>query len=503
MGFVVAVAVTAGFALLLHLAVAGRYGFFRDELYFIACGRHPSFGYVDQPALIPLIAAATQLFGHSLVILRAVPAIAAAGTVVTGCFLTRLAGGGVYAVALAGIAIATAPMYVGIDGTLNTSAFEPLAWAAVAYFAARAAVLEDRRAWIWAGAVTGVALEAKYQIVFYAVPLLVAMALTSARKTLRTRQFVLGILLAAVLAGPSIAWQALHGFPFAGLIIAGSSGKNAVQAPLAFVVNQALVMNIAFAPVWVVGVLAPFFSARLAPLRFLGIAFVLTFALMILLHAKDYYLAGLYAPMFAVGAVAVEGFLHSRVLRVLYPVLAVPLAAIGWPNGLPLLNPPQLVAYLDRMPFLRPQEQEKSVHGQAIPQNLADQLGWPELAQDVANVYGSLSPQERDRAAIIASNYGEAGAIDFFGPALGLPPALSGHNQYWVWGTRGYDGSVVIRVNSDRFAWWQQHCRDARIAGTFGHNPYVEPYEHNRPIIVCHGLYRPLAEIWNDFKSFQ
>jgi len=496
------VGLTAGFALLLHLAVAGRYGFFRDELYFIACGRHPDFGYVDQPPLVPLLAAATQVFGHHLALLRAVPALAAAGCVAVACAIARTAGGGRFAVALAGIAVATAPMYVGIDGTLNTSAFEPLAWTALSYFAIRAAVRSEPRALVWAGAVVGVALEAKYQIVFYAVPLVAAMLVTRARSLLRTREAAAGFCLAVVLAAPSIVWQWQHAFPFVELLRAGASGKNAVYAPVSFVVNQAMVMNVIFAPVWIAGVVAALAAPRLARLRFLGIAFVLTFAEMLLLHAKDYYVAGLYAGAFAVGATTIERALRPTALRAAYVALGVAFAALSWPNALPLLDPPQMARYLDTLAFLRPQEQEKGFRGELIPQNLADQLGWQELARDVARVYDGLAPTERAHAAIFARNYGEAGALDFYGPAYGLPPAISSHNQYWLWGTHGYDGSVVIRVNSDDIGWWTKHCHDAHVAGTFGANPYLEPYERNAPIIVCHGLYRPLGDDWAEFKSY-
>ncbi|MBV9103785.1 MAG: glycosyltransferase family 39 protein [Candidatus Eremiobacteraeota bacterium] len=496
-----AVALTAGFALLLHLALAGRYDFFRDELYFIACGRHPAFGYVDQPPLVPLLAAATQFFGHNLFLLRAIPAVAAAGTVLVACLFARLAGGGAYAVALTGIAVATAPMYVGIDGTFNTSAFEPLAWTAMTYFIARA-VYGDRRALIWAGSVIGIELEVKYQIPFYAVPLIVALLFTPQRTALFTREAAIGAVLAVVIAAPSIVWQIGHGLPFLELLAAGAGGKNVIQPPLPFILNQLGVMNFLFAPVWIAGVVASIASPQLARLRFVGVGFVLAFFLMFFLHAKDYYLAGLYASAFALGAVAIEKQVANAAFRVVYPALGVAAAALGWPNGVPLLDPPQLVRYLDTMTFLRPQEQEKSFHGQRIPQNLADQLGWRELAQNVAAVYRALPPTDQARAAIIGSNYGEAGAIDFYGSAYGLPPTLSGHNQYWLWGTRGYDGSVIIYINSFDVSFWKKHCREAHVAGMFGSSPYVEPYEHNRPIVLCHGFFKPLPQTWALFKNY-
>ena len=138
----------AAAAFLVHAAVAGRYDFFRDELYFIVCGRHPAFGYADQPPLIPLIAAGTQLFGESLVLLRLVPAAAAAVLVLVTCALARRAGAGPFGVAAAGIAAAIAPMYLGLTATLNTSSFEPLAWTLVALLVSKAVLDGESRAWI-------------------------------------------------------------------------------------------------------------------------------------------------------------------------------------------------------------------------------------------------------------------------------------------------------------------------------------------------------------------
>ena len=491
----------ASLTLVLHLAVAGRYGFFRDELYFIACGRHPAFGYVDQPPLVPLIAAATQLFGADLFLLRAVAAMAAAGTVLVACALVRLAGGGPFAIVLAGLAVATCPMFVGSDGTLNTSAFEPLAWTLLAYFLARAALRDDRLGLLWAGIVIGVALEIKYQIPFYIGPLVLALLFTPERRLLFTRQAWIGALTAAAIAAPSIIWQALHGFPFVELLHNGASGKNEVYSPLVFVLQQVKVMNPLFAPIWIAGLVAALVGKRFVRLRFLGIAFALTFALMLALHAKDYYLAGLYAPMFALGAIVVESAVRSQALRAAYAVAGVILAALSWPIALPILDPPQLVRYESAL-HLRPDVEEASNRGQAIPQNLADQLGWRELERAVAAVYRSLPLDERKRAAIIASNYGEAGALDFYGPADGLPPALSGHNNYYLWGTHGYDGSVIVRVNSSDVSFWKQHCHSLRIAARFGDSPYVEPYERARPILVCRGFYRPLAADWPEFKFY-
>ena len=206
--------VVAAAAFLLHMAVAGRYDFFRDELYFIACGRHPAFGYADQPPLVPLLAAATQAFGPHLVLLRLVPAATAAAIVLVTAALARRAGAGPYGVALAATASAIAPIYLGLTTLLNTSMLEPIAWTLVALLVARAVLDGEARAWILAGLVVGLALEAKYAIPTYLVPLGLALVLTGHARALARRELAAGIAFALLLAAPSLVWQHTHGLPF-------------------------------------------------------------------------------------------------------------------------------------------------------------------------------------------------------------------------------------------------------------------------------------------------
>jgi len=486
----------AGAAFLLHMAVAGRYDFFRDELYFIVCGRHPAFGYADQPPIVPLLAAATQTFGPHLALLRLVPALAAAALVLVTCALARRVGAGTYGVALAGTASAVAPMYLGLTTLLNTSAFEPIAWTLVALLTSRAVLDGEARAWTPAGLVCGLALEIKYEIPLYLAPLLAALVLTGHARALLRRELLMGGLVAFVLAAPSAIWQLTHGLPFLQLVRAGAAGKNVVLAPLAFVANQVEVMSPFLAPVWLAGAVAPFVDRRFARWRFVSVAFVLTFLVMIALHAKDYYLAPAYASMFALGASAIEKWIRSRGLRAGYLAAAVGFSAIAAPVAMPILDPPVLAGYM-RALGANPTPTETSRQS-AIPQDFADMLGWRTYVKQVAAVWRALPPEDRARAALLTSNYGEAAAIDFYGPAEGLPPAISGHNQYWYWGPRGHDGSVVLRINGDERI-WRPRCASLAVAGRFG-APLVMPYEDDAPILFCRGLKTALPDLWPELR---
>ena len=486
--------ITVAILALLYLPLAGRYDIFRNELYFIACGRHPAFGYADLPPLVPLIAAATQLFGDNSWLLRIPSILAALALIPLTADFARVLGGDRTAAWMAAIAAAIAPMLIGLAATLGTPSFEPLGWTLCAYLLTRALLQGERNAAIWAGVVAGLAMEAKYGIAGWMIGLALGIVLTSARRLLAIRELWLGIAAAIVIAAPSLIWQALHGWPFLQSIRYATENRNLTGTPVRFEIGQILAMNFMLAPLWIAGVIAPFRSARLRDARFLAIAFIVATAIIFASHGKSYYLAGAYPTMFAVGAVACARV--RRWLKALWFTAAVAMTAIVLPVVLPILSPPALAHFLDRT-HLRPTPSERETVGAPLTAIFSDQLGWRDMEHQVAAVYRALPPEDRDRAAIMASNYGEAAAIDVYGRADGLPPALCGQLQYYLWGPRGYDGSVIIHINGDPDD-WKRMCDKSEVVGNFG-GPYVMPYE-NGPIIVCHGLRRPLAEIWSNFR---
>jgi len=494
-------ALTIGLAVLtLHAACAGRYDVFRDELYFIVCGRHPAFGYVDQPPLVPLLAAGTYALGAQTWLLRLPAVLAAGGLVWLAVAFVRLLGGRAGAAWTAAIAVGFAPMFMALTATLNTTTFELLAWTAIAYALARAALLDDRRAPLWGGAVAGVALEAKYALASWLIALALGVALTPQRRLFARKELWLGLALAAVIAAPSIVWQALHGWPFAELV-AAAHGKDADTPALAFLVNQMFVMNPLLAPVWIAGFVAPFVRSELSALRFLAIAFVAQTALTIATHGKDYYLAAAYPTVFVLGAVFWEGVVRAAAPRAAYLAVAVALSLVVAPIALPVLPPATLAVY-QRALHLAPQAQEKAAASAVLPQMFSDELGWHDFVREVAAAYDAIPPAQRASTAIVAANYGEAGAIDVYGGAYGLPPALAGHNQYYVWGLRGQKPRNVLRLGWDAPATMRRYCGDVRVLGAAS-SRYAMPYENAVTFTYCAGIRPSLAALWPRVKFYE
>ena len=488
--------IAAAVTFIFHAIANPHYGFFRDELYFIICGRHPAFGYVDQPPLVPLIAAGSQLFGISLVALRATAALFAAAGVFVSCRLVRELGGDRFAEILTAIVVALTPVLTAFGEKVGTDMVGLWLWPLAALYVVRLINGADSRWWLAVGAVIGICGEAKYSVVFFCAALLLGLLLSPSRRVLRTPWLLAGMALGALIVLPNVIWQAAHGFPMWQLLRdAQITGKNVVLSPAGFVAQQVLLTNPLLAPVWMIGLVRAFAEARL---RWAGWTYLLLIAMMIALHGKNYYPADIYPMMIAIGALCIgQWTTRLRLLRPAIAVLAVVFAAWLIPFTEPILPEQRVASYMAALHLSASAEHHAP---SAIGQDFADMHGWPQLTALVATVYDSLPPAERSQAAIFATNYGEASAINFFGSKYGLPPAISGHNNYWVWGPRGYTGNVLILVG-DVCGGKGSHFRSGVRAATFT-APWVMPYENNLPISICRGIREPIAQLWPSLKNY-
>lgn len=492
--------IAAAATLVFHLIADPHYGFFRDELYFIMCGFRPDWGYVDQPPLVPLLAALTQLGGHSLFLLRAVPALFGAAAVFVAIALTAELGGGAFARVLTAIVVALSPVLVSFGGKVGTDEGLPFLWTLAAYAVLRVVRGADPRWWLVAGAALGIALEMKYSTLFFGIALVVAVLIVPERRIVASRWFAAALALCAVIGLPSIVWQIAHGLPMLELLRNGQHGKNIVVSPLGFLGQQLIITGLFFWPVWLAGLV---FLARERSTRFLALAWLLLMAAMIALHGKHYYAAAVYPIPFAAGCAALEAWTaRARFVR---PVLAAALLVGGLvfvPFVVPVLPEQTYLAFeravMGALHISRGATSTEHHAESTLPSDFADMHGWPELAATVEHVVAALRPGERERALIVTSNYGEAAALEFFG--RDLPPVASGHNEYFLWGYHGRSGEIVIDVHGDCGA--RDHLfASAERAATAG-TPYAISYERDLPVMVCRGPRVSLPALWPRLKEY-
>ncbi|WP_343611001.1 glycosyltransferase family 39 protein [Novosphingobium sp.] len=486
---------------LFHAAMGARYDLFRDELYFIVCGQHPAFGYADQPPLVPLIAAAFYKLGLGAFGVRLPVAFAAGGMALLALRFSQTLGASRLGIVLATLAICIAPMLLGLSAVLSTTSFDPLAWTAIAWCLVCAIRQGKDRFLIAAGLVAGFDLQVKYAVPFWAAGLTIGLLATPQRRVLLRPALWLGLVLAGMIAAPSFLWQMAHGLPFLELMHAAKE-KNADTPLGSFLLNQIFVMNPLLAPVWIAGLLGPFLMPKFKDLRFLPIACMVVFILTRLGHGKDYYLAACYPTLFVLGGCTIAHWVQTpkqHSVAVIGAGMAAVVSLLLSPIALPVLPPPLLVAYVTRL-GIAPQQQERSFRGTVLPQVFADQLGWHDFSVQVMAAWHRIPASQRGQTGIKVDNYGEAASLDLYAGPQGLPPVLSGHNQYFLWGLRGQNpiDLLVVQNHVERL---RPYCRDTQILGET-YSPYAMASENGKVIALCRGLRTPLGTLWPEVKNY-
>lgn len=469
-------------------------------MYFISCAQHLAWGYVDQPPLIAVITKiALLLFGDSLQGLRLLPALAATATVIITGRLARRLGGGPLAQALAMLGIGLAPFYLAVGNLMTMNAFEPLLWTGAAYLFVLASERNRPQWWVALGIVSGLGCLNKYSMFFFLGACVAAIALTSSRRVLLRPGFALAIAIALAIVAPSLEWQAQHGWPQLDVLRNSVASKNVNGSPLLFYAQQILMMNPLAAPIWLAGLYALSFAREGAQLRWYALAYVFLSVIYPALGAKVYYMAPVYPMLFAAGAPWLEArLLRIRPLAVAYPVLLLLGGLAIAPEAFPLLPLPAFLAYQHVFDF-RSIKMERHPEGR-LPQQFADELGWNSLVKTIANVYDGLPPAQQSDAVILTRDYGQAAAVDFLGPKYGLPHAISGHNNYYLYGTRGASGRVVIAIGVSKTTLGTEF-RDVRQATVY-HDENLLPDFNDLPVYVCTGPVGPFAAWWPATKHY-
>ena len=500
------VAGVAAAALAVLMLVAGRYGYHRDELYFVAASRHLAWGYVDQPPLsVALVWLSRRLFGDSLYGLRLFPALAFAAAVVLAGLTARELGGRRFAQTLAALLLAVSPFLI-LAHLAGPTVYDLLGWALVMLVVLRILRTGDQRLWLLVGLLVGVSLYAKQTILFLVIALLVGFIANRQWKVLLSPYLWLGAGLAIMLWVPNLLWQAQHGWPTLAMSGALRAKHSGAGYSVTFVILQFVLPGLWAAPVWLAGLWALLRDRRLRDYRAFAVAYLLLFVvLLVAMGDRPYYLGPLYLVLLGAGSVitarVVEGsrrFFSAEPPAVRSPrsMWRSPAAACAWivvlaAVFLPLSLPVFPAHWLHTVPL------------QKIDYNLGEEIGWQDLTKTVAGVYRSLPVGEQARAVIVTGNYGEAGALQRYGPAYRLPPVYSGQNNFYLWGRPPARATTIIAVGmGEDPGWLGQHfgqvTRTARIENAAG----VDNEEQGQSIWVCRQPLRPWAEMWPEFQHY-
>jgi hypothetical protein len=491
----------AAAAVLLQMATNGRYGYFRDELYYLALSHHLDWGYVDLAPMSPLVAYIGRvLFGESLHAIRLLPAIALGAEILITGLIARELGGKRFALFLACLAVFVSPVILNNASRFSMNPFEALFWMGAIYFLLLAINRGRPDRLVWAGALVGFGLENKHSTAFFLIALLVGLVATSERRLFRSKWLWLSAGVILLLCLPNLIWQYRHGFPtLIDLSNVKKIHKNVELPPLPFLKQQIMALLPTNALIWVAGLAFLLFHREGKRYRVLGVTYLAFLAMMMALHGKDYYLAPIYPMLFAAGGVFWQEFIEShlwlRWVKVALPLVSVILGIIAFPLVLPILPPDRIAPYMQALGIGVSRTETRM--SSSLPQHFADEFGWPEMVAQVAEVYNAMPAGERAKTAILAGDYGSAGAIDFFGPRYGLPRSISAHQNYYYWGFRQYTGESLIMLNweLDEAQHWCQNVEDGPKVG----HPYAMGWEHYT-ILICGGLKKPLAEAWPRFK---
>jgi hypothetical protein len=493
----------ASLKVVLLFLVGANYGYFRDELYFLACADHLAWGYPDHaPLSIFITWFSRAIFGDSLYAIHLFPALAGALKLIMTGLIVREFGGRYIATLLACLCVWAAPVYSGIDLLLSMNVYEPIFWMGCVLSYIWAIKRGDPRYWMMFGAFAGLGLMNKHSMVFFGIGLVGGLLLTQDRRVFASNYFWLAGGIAFLIFLPNLIWQYQNDWATLELLRnVQTSGKNVVLPPHEFLFQQIFILLPLTAPVWLAGIWYLGFDRDGKRFRALAFSYVITLVLMIVLKAKNYYLVPIYPMLFAAGGVYWEKlaarFRTGKLAAFAYSAIVFVAGLVFLPIAVPVLPPEKFIAYQEAIGIAPPKTEVG--HKGPMPQHFGDRFGWEEMTAKVATVYNSLSPDERGKAAIFAGNYGEAGAIDHFGGQYGLPKAISGHQSYYLWGPRDHDGSVVI-VLGDEKEDAEKNCASVEERDAVSH-PYAMAEERFR-ILVCRGLKQPLTEFWPKVKHW-
>jgi hypothetical protein len=494
-------ALSAGIHLLANLL--GNYGYFRDELYYIACSKHLAAGYVDHPPFsIFLLALSRLVFGNSVFAIRVIPAVASGLSVVVLCLLVRKLGGERVAMVIAALAFIASGQLLGLHTFYSMNSLDILFWLLAAYLLAALVERPTLRRWGLLGLVLGLGLLNKTSVLWLGAGIGAGLILTDLRPQLRTRGPYLAALTALTLFSPFVLWNLAHGLPHLEFMRNAAAGKYSSLTRAGFVLDQVRNMNPPVVLVALLGLGWHLFSKQGRRYTVLAVVFLGVFAILLLNpHSKPEYVAAAYPLLLGGGGVVIER-LGQRWGRAIPIALGALLAVWGLliaPLALPVLPVQGYVDYARALGVSPSTSETKELA--ELPQFFADMQCWEELARNVSTAYLSLPAQERPTTVALVGNYGEAGALELFASKYPLPRVISSHNAYWFWGVGDSPITTLIRLGGNQDD-YRENYAEVTLAGVHTCR-YAMPYENNLNIFVARERRRPIQQDWSQAKHFE
>ncbi len=487
----------AALAVLVHFAtnIFTPYGIHRDEFLYLAMGRHLHLFRMEFPPAIALAAKFSHtLLGDSIFAIRFLPAIASGVLVYLAATIARHLGGGQFSQILAALAVLFSPLFLRTGTLFQPVVFDELAWTVALYALMRLVQTEDAKWWLWFGVAAGLGLLTKFSAVFFGTAALIAIIVSPQRRWFATRWPWIAMGIALLIGSPSLVGQLVLDFPVLKQMQDLKESQLDRVTPAAFMFGQVMMGPVAF--IAIAGVASLIALKNLKRFAVVGWTCLFAFVILLLLHGKAYYLGPVYPALFAAGSVAIEaipGATLRRSVEWVAVVLVVGFGLLTLPIGVPILPPEKMAAYslaIGATSSLRTNQGELD----RLPQDYADMLGWPNQSAEVAKVYYSLSPTDRQEAVILAANYGEAGALDYYGPRYGLPSAISAAGTYWFFGPGDKPANVAITLGVPEAA-IKTFFGDGQLVKTIG-DPWSVREERRVPIYIARHPRKTLQEVW-------
>lgn len=492
--------------LVLHFFTNTNYGLHRDAFLYLALGDHLDFGYMAVPPLIAFFAKITvTVFGDSVFAIRLFPALIGAASVVIIGKIVRLLGGRKWAILVACTAFIVSPAFLRSNTLFQPVSFNQFFWLVAVYFTIKLVQTKNLKFWLHIGVVCGLAFLNKYSIAFLVFALFVGLFLTPERNLFRSRNFLYGLLIGFLIVSPNLIWQHKHAWPVITHMLTLQQTQLVNVKISDFLVVQML-MNLPGLFVWLIGVIFLLFFKEGRKYQFLGFTFLALLLILILLRGKPYYTLGIYSPLFAFGGYAIENYFSAKWRFVKLGILAFMLAIVlpVLPYSLPILAHERMLVYAEQSKQFGLEDALRWEDGRLhdLPQDYADMIGWEELADIVIKTYNQLGDAEKAGTAIYAENYGQAGAVKFYGKKHGLPEPVSFNASFLFWAPDSIEIETLIYINHEPGEDIYYHFAEVEVVGRMT-NPYAR--ESGLPVFLCRyprndfaGFYRNKVKMLKD-----